>query len=85
MKIDKLKRIAASVTAAAVLLLVILLSIMVYQIVYIKAKEREINALESEIERLEKQNEQTEDNIEIWLSEWKIKERARELNYKQGR
>lgn len=85
MKIDKLKRIAASVTAAAVLLLVILLSIMVYQIVYIKAKEREINALESEIERLEKQNEQTEDNIAIWLSEWKIKERARELNYKQGR
>lgn len=81
MKIEKLKKVAASATAAAVLLLVILISIMVYQLVAIKAKENEINAVKAEIARLEEQDKQLEDDIEIWLSEWKIYERARELEY----
>ncbi len=82
MKIDKLKRVAASATAAAVLLLVILISVMMYQIVQIKVKEKEINAIKSEIARLEEKKEQLEDDIDIWLSEWKIEERSRELGYK---
>lgn len=81
MKIEKLKKVAASATAAAVLLLVILISIMLYQLVAIKAKENEINAVKAEIARLEEQDKQLEDDIEIWLSEWKIYERARELEY----
>lgn len=54
---------------------------MVYQLVAIKAKENEINAVKAEIARLEEQDKQLEDDIEIWLSEWKIYERARELEY----
>lgn len=81
MEIEKLKKVAASATASAVLLLVILISIMVYQLVAIKSKEKEINAIKEEIARLEREDEQLENDIDIWLSEWKIEERARELEY----
>ncbi|MDY4186527.1 MAG: septum formation initiator family protein [Candidatus Borkfalkiaceae bacterium] len=81
MKIEKLKKVAASATAAAVLLLVILISVMVYQLISIKAKENEINRIKAEIARLEEQDKELEDNIDIWLSDWKIYERARELEY----
>lgn len=83
MTIEKLKKVAASATAAAVLLLVILIAVMVYQLVAIKSKEKEINAIKAEIARLEQRSERLEDDIDIWLSEWKIEERARELDYKR--
>ena len=54
---------------------------MVYQMVAIGAKKREIDALNKQIEILKQQKEDTENKIDYWLSDWKIEERARELEW----
>lgn len=47
----------------------------------IKNTRRQIDALNKEISELEAEKEQTEDKIELWLSDWKIEERQRELGW----
>lgn len=81
MTLEKLQKITASVTASAVLLLFILVAIMVYQMGIINGKRAKIEELKQEIAILEEQKQQTENDIEIWLSDWKLKERANELGY----
>lgn len=54
---------------------------MVYQMIAIKNIRRQIDALNKEISELEAEKEQTEDKIELWLSDWKIEERQRELGW----
>jgi hypothetical protein len=81
MTLEKLQKITASVTASAVLLLFILVGIMVYQMGIINGKRAKIEELKQEIAILEEQKQQTENDIEIWLSDWKLKERANELGY----
>ena len=36
---------------------------------------------EKKIEELKKENEQTQDKIELWMSQWKIEEAAREKGW----
>ncbi|MBR1968390.1 MAG: hypothetical protein IKA11_03230 [Clostridia bacterium] len=81
MTLEKLQKITASVTASAVLLLFILVAIMVYQMGIINGKRAKIEELKQEIALLEEQKQHTENDIEIWLSDWKLKERANELGY----
>lgn len=81
MTLEKLNRIAAAVTATCVLLLFILLSVMVYQMITINGKKVKIQQLNAQIEQLREEQENITDNIDLWFSEWKIEERARELNY----
>lgn len=81
MTLEKLQKITASVTASAVLLLFILVATMVYQMGIINGKRAKIEELKQEIALLEEQKQQTENDIEIWLSDWKLKERANELGY----
>ena len=81
MNLEKLNRIASAVTASCVLLLFILISVMVYQMITINGKKAKIQELNAQIERLEEEQQLITDDIELWLSEWKIEERARELNY----
>lgn len=52
-----------------------------YQMIAIKNIRRQIDALNKEISELEAEKEQTEDKIELWLSDWKIEERQRELGW----
>ncbi len=52
-----------------------------YQMIAIKNTRRQIDALNKEISELEAEKEQTEDKIELWLSDWKIEERQRELGW----
>ena len=78
---EKLQRITAAVTASAVLLLFILIGTMVYQMGIIKGKRAKVEELKAEIALLEQQNKETQSDIERWLAEWKIEERANELGY----
>jgi len=78
---QKLKRVVAASVVIAVVLLSVLLTFMVYQMVAIGAKKREIDALNKQIEILKQQKEDTENKIDYWLSDWKIEERARELEW----
>ena len=81
MTLEKLQKVVAAVTASAVLLLFILVSIMVYQMSVINVKKAEIERLRAEIAQLEEEKRNTQDDIALWLSDWKIEERLRELGY----
>lgn len=78
----KLEKLIAASVSTAILLLFTLLAIMTYQMLVIKNKEARINELKAEIAELEKENEELSDGVEIWKSEWKIDEKARELGWR---
>lgn len=54
---------------------------MIYQMGIIHGKKARIDELKAEIQALEEQKQNTQDDIEEWLSEWKIVQRANELGY----
>lgn len=81
---EKKRKIVAASTAAMVLLLFILLAVMIYQMVNISGKKAKIEQLNKQIAQLEDEQKDLTDGIDIWLSEWKIEERARELKYVFG-
>lgn len=77
----KTKKLIISATVGAVLLLVILLAVMVYQLISIKVlkdKESELDAAIAEYERL---IEEGGDTLEARSARWWIELRARELGY----
>ncbi|MBP5176996.1 MAG: septum formation initiator family protein [Clostridia bacterium] len=78
---QKLKKVVAASVVIAVVLLSVLLTFMVYQMIAIGAKKRQIDDLNGQIEALEQQKKDTQDKIDYWLSDWKIEERARELEW----
>lgn len=81
MEEQKLKKIIAISVSAAVILLVVLISIMVYQMVMLRGGQKNVEALNAEIEMLETQREDLERQIDVWQTDWKIDERARELGW----
>ncbi len=81
---ERAKRLFAACMSSGIILLFILLSILFYQGIIIKKTQVKIQGLRQEIEVLEQEKEQTEDKIEIWLTNWKITERANELGYIYG-
>ncbi len=40
-----------------------------------------MDELQAEIQALEEQKQNTQDDIDLWLTEWKIEQRANELGY----
>ncbi len=81
MPAEKLKKLIVSSVVTAVLLLFILLSIMVYQMIALRNVQNKIDGLNEQIAALEAEKAETEDEIELWLSDWKIEERQRELGW----
>lgn len=78
---EKTKRVIVATTVGAVLLLVIMLAIMVYQIIAIQVKKNRIEYLESQIAKYDELIEDGEQTIEVRsLEEWIIRE-ARRLGY----
>lgn len=81
---EKAKRMFAAGISTGILLLFILISVMFYQLVLIGKTRAKIKNLNQEIVALEEENDKTQDDIDIWLNEWKITERANELGYLYG-
>ena len=79
MQEEKKKRVLSAITSGIVMLLVIMITITVYQLVGIIKRYNKINQLNSEIAYLEEQLKNTNDEIDSWSLRWKIEERAREL------
>ena len=78
---EKAKKMIVATTVGAVLLLVTLLAIMVYQIISIKVKENKIAYLQTQIERYEHLKNKGEETLEIRsMREW-IEKEARKLGY----
>lgn len=78
---EKKRKIIVASTAAMVMLLFILIAVMIYQMINITGKKSKIDRLEKQIEQLEEEQKSLENEIDIWVSNWKIEERARELKY----
>ena len=77
----KAKKMIIATTVGAVLLLVILLSIMVYQMISIKTEENRIANLKEQIKQYEVLIANGEETIEIrQMREW-IEREARKLGY----
>ena len=76
---EKAKRMIVATTVGAVLLLVTLLAIMVYQIISIKVKENRIAYLDSQYEKYNQLIDKGNETIEIRsMREW-IEREARKL------
>ena len=77
----KAKKMIVATTVGAVLLLVILVSIMVYQMISIKTEQTRIAHLKDQIKKYERLIETGEETIEIrQMREW-IEREARKLGY----
>ena len=78
---SKFRKIVIASTVTAVILLVTLLSVMVYQLVSIFTYKNAIAELEREIAAYEQMIDETGDTIETRSKRWWIEWRARELGY----
>ncbi len=79
---SKLKRIVGASVVTAVILVVLLSAVMIYQLLAISTQRRKIRELETQIAAYEQMNEETRNSIEGRSSKWWIVQRARELGYK---
>ena len=75
----KMRKLMGASVAAGIIILFVLLVVMVYQIISIGSKKREIDKLKTEIATLEEEMDEMNDEIDLWLQEWKIEERARQI------
>ena len=78
---EKFKNTVIAVTVGAVLLIVILVSVMLYQLIAINVANRRLEELNAEIEKYKILREDEEKIIEARSSYWWIVQRARELGY----
>ena len=78
---DKKRNLIAATTASMVLLLFILVGVWLFQLVNINSKKEKIEDLKKQIAELTEEQNQLTDDIDLWVSQWKIEERARELKY----
>lgn len=81
MTLEKAKRMAAAVTASAVLLLCMLIAVMLFQISSIHGKAEKRKELDAKIAELQMEKGKYEEEIDRWLRKWKIEEYARERGY----
>ncbi|HBF44609.1 MAG TPA: hypothetical protein DDY82_02645 [Clostridiales bacterium] len=80
---EKRERALKSAVSIAIVMLVLFLSIAIYQAIRIGVRKRELSRLEKEISLLQEQKNNTEDEIERWLLDETIEERARELGLRK--
>lgn len=78
---SKAKRLIVAVTVGAVMLLVMLMSIWVYQLIAINVKEKNLAELDAKIQEYKVLTEKGEDTLEVRSTrQWIIRE-ARQLGY----
>ena len=71
-----------AVVVSAVLLLVILLSVMAYQLISIAVKKKEEARLNEQIAIYEQMIAEGRNDVEMYSQRWWIEQRAFELNYR---
>ena len=85
MEEQKLRKIVAAAVSSALILLAVLLSVMIYQMILLGNGQKKIDELNAEIADLQEEKKDMQNRIEIWQTDWKIDERARELGYLFGK
>ena len=85
MEEQKLRKIVAAAVSSALILLAVLLSVMIYQMILLGNGQKKIDELNAEIADLQEEKKDMQNRIEIWQTDWKIDERARDLGYLFGK
>ncbi len=78
---EKFKKTVVAVTVGAVLLVIVLVTVMIYQLIAINVADRRLDELNAEIEKYKLLRDDEEKIIEARSSYWWIVQRARELGY----
>ncbi len=78
---EKQKRLIIATTVGAVLLLVVLLCVMIFQIISLAVNNGKKSELKENIARLEQLIESADQSIEVRSERWWIEQRLRELGY----
>ena len=81
MQENEFKKVVVSLTVGAVLLLVILLSVMIYQLVSIAILKKQEAELEEKIAQYEIMIEESGETLEARKTAWWIQRRAMEIGY----
>ncbi len=79
---NKFKRLVAAATATGVILLVLLISVLIFQLISISIENAKWKELNAAIAKYEQLIEEGGDLIEIRQTRWWIEQRARELGYR---
>lgn len=78
---DKFKRKVVAFTVGAVLLVVILVSVLAYQLISISIERKKLNELDAKIAEYLELKEDASKELDAYDSYWWIIQRARELGY----
>ena len=81
MQENEFKKVVVSLTVGAVLLLVILLSVMIYQLVSIAVLKKEEAELEAKIQEYEIMIQESGETLDARKTDWWIQRRAMEIGY----
>lgn len=81
---QKKKRIFSAILAGAIMLISILLAVLVYQLVGILTRKKQIEILDEKIALLTKEIENTKSEIESWDYDWRIELAKREQGIYEG-
>ena len=78
---EKKQRLITAGTATSVILLFVLILVLAYQLIAIGVKTKQKNELIADKTRLEQELKDAKAGVDLWQQEWKIEERARQLDY----
>jgi len=78
---EKLKRVVTAATVAGTLIVVCLLAVIMYQVVHIAVLNRRIKDTQQEIERYTTQKEQSENDLNYYLSDLYLEDAARKEHF----
>ena len=78
---EKKQRLISAGTAFAVIILFVLIVVWAYLLITVGVRKKTAENLALEKARLEQEIADAKEGIDLWQKEWKIEERARQLNY----
>lgn len=82
---EKRNRIIAAVTVNVILLIVILASVLIYQLVQIKIVSRRRDDIINRIEQIERETDRENNSLEYWQSHEGLEDLAYEFGFAYGR
>ena len=78
------RRLVSAGVAAAVVLLAFLLVVIAFQMVCLLQAKKELSDLKKTEKEYERLINETQDQIDVWLEEWKIEEAARKYGFRKN-
>ena len=78
---EKKQRLISAGTAIAVIILFVLIVVLAYLLITVGVRRKTEKTLALEKARLEQEIADAKEGIDLWQKEWKIEERARQLDY----